>query len=51
LMQECCFSIERRVRLGRTVRRESTHTDADDAMDSMDLVVLPYAEELVEEAE
>ena len=51
LMQQCCFSIERRVRLGWTVRRVSTHTDADDAIDGMDLGVLSYAEEVVEEAE
>ena len=50
-MQQCCFSLERRVRLGRMVRREATHTNADDAIDGMDLRVLSYAEEVVEEAE
>ena len=42
---------ERRVRLGRTVRRVSTHTDADDAIDGMNLGVLSNVEEVVEEAE
>ena len=42
---------ESRVRLGRTVRRVSTHTDAEDAIDGMDLGVLSYDEEVVEEAE